>query len=73
MLLIFTCQIAVIFGQIKSTLPRGAPVKHIIGLALLLFTLWLGLSGHWDPLLLGLVGYSLQLVLDRDLDWSIAV
>lgn len=27
---------------------------HIISLAVLLFALWLGLSGHFDPLLLGL-------------------
>lgn len=29
-------------------------MKHVIGLALLLFALWIGLSGHTEPLLLGL-------------------
>jgi len=29
-------------------------VRHVISLALLLFILWLGLSGHLEPLLLGL-------------------
>lgn len=37
---------------IKNT--AGALVKHVISLALLLFILWLGLSGHLEPLLLGL-------------------
>ena len=36
-------------------------MKHVIGLALLLFVLWLGLSGHWEPLLLGLGALSTAL------------
>lgn len=30
------------------------PVKHTINLGILLFLLWLGLSGHYDPLILSL-------------------
>ena len=30
------------------------PEKHVISLSVLLFLLWLGLSGHWTPLLLSL-------------------
>ena len=33
---------------------HGASAKHAASLALLLFALWLGLSGHMEPLLLGL-------------------
>jgi multicomponent Na+:H+ antiporter subunit E len=39
-------------GQDKST--NRASAKHAASLALLLFALWLGLSGHVEPLLLGL-------------------
>jgi multicomponent Na+:H+ antiporter subunit E len=46
---------------IKQDYTPGALAKHAISLALLLYGLWLGLSGHTEPLLLSLGAASTAL------------
>ncbi|UCB53792.1 MAG: Na+/H+ antiporter subunit E [Thiotrichales bacterium] len=48
----------------------GHPLKHLINLGVLLFALWLGLSGQLDPLLLtlGLISICLILYLSHRMD-----
>lgn len=46
------------------------PVKHVISLSVVLFLLWLGLSGHWTPLLvsLGIVSTLLTVYIAHRMD-----